>query len=84
MIDAVIYTLLMGREAVYILGNLAKIDPELIPATLRARLELAIMAVPNRIIDNLATSPPERLPADKMDSPLPPDTAPVSLAEKTP
>lgn len=87
-VDALIYTFLMGWEAVYILKNLTQIDPELLPPALRARLELAIMAVPAKLFDAFTaqplTNPAEAPTMEPAPVKIQPDPAPVSTAAPTP
>lgn len=74
--DGITYTFLMGREAISILENLNKIDPELIPESISKRLQGAISSVPERLIDNFTAKPLEEAPT------LTPEAAPVEAAEQ--
>jgi len=88
LVDAVIYTILMGREAISILDNVTKLDPELLPEPIKRRLVQAIISVPERVLNSfigraLPLDPNDPAPAPPEPAPLP-EPAPVEAAEQPP
>lgn len=87
--DAIVYTFLMGREAISILENLHRLDPELIPEAISKRLQTAITSVPERLIDSFSAKQleGEKAPeseAEPTPAPEPtPDAAPVESAAQS-
>lgn len=86
LVDAVIYTILMGREAICIVDNVTKLDPELLPEPLKNKLVAAILSVPERVLNAFTT---RELALDPTAPPVPatvpeplPEPAPVEAAEQ--
>ncbi len=76
-IDSVIYTGLMANEAISIISNVTRIDPELIPPAVSTRLIAAVASVPNRVLDYFAAKP-------LTDAPEAPAVVPEPIPEAAP
>lgn len=86
LVDAVIYTILMGREAVCIVDNVTKLDPELLPEPIKAKLVQAILSVPERVLNSFTTrelaldpsTPPAPIAPELIPEPAPVEAAPTN------